>query len=57
MEMSGGKLAMWVIGGGILTALVSVLIVVGLDGVPGEWVGVAVALVFAAIAFLLGNYE
>jgi len=25
--------------------------------VPGEWIGVAVALVFAAIAFLLGNYE
>jgi hypothetical protein len=57
VEMSGGKLAMWVIGGGILTSLVATLIIAGLDGVPGEWGGVAVALVFAAIAFALGNYE
>jgi hypothetical protein len=57
MEMRGGKLAMWVIGGGVLTSLVTVLAVAGLSGVPGEWIGVAVALVFAAIAFLLGNYE
>jgi hypothetical protein len=57
MEMSGGKLSMWVICGGILLSLATVLVVAGLDGVPGHWLGVAVALVFAAIAFLLGNYE
>jgi hypothetical protein len=57
MEMSGGKLAMWVIGGAVLASLITVLAVAGLSGVPGEWIGVAVALVFAAIAFRLGYYE
>lgn len=48
---------MWVIAGGILASLVTTLIVAGLEGVPGEWIGVAVALLFAGIAFALGNYE
>jgi hypothetical protein len=57
-EMSGGKTAMWVIGTGILASLITTVIVTGgIDGVPGHWIGVAVALVFAAIAFALGNYE
>jgi len=56
--MSGGKTAMWVIGTGILASLITTVIITGgIDGVPGHWIGVAVALIFAAIAFALGNYE
>jgi len=57
-EMSGGKAAMWVIGTGVLASLITTVIITGgIDGVPGHWIGVAMALIFAAIAFALGNYE
>ncbi|MDX6496011.1 MAG: hypothetical protein QOE17_1997 [Gaiellales bacterium] len=48
---------MWTISGGITTATVAVLAGPGLSGVPGEWFGLAVACVFAAISFALGFYE
>jgi hypothetical protein len=48
---------MWVISGGIATATVAVLAGPGLSGVPGEWVGLAIACLFSGIAFALGFYE
>jgi hypothetical protein len=48
---------MWVISGGIVLATIAVLAGPGLSGVPGEWLGVAVAAVFAAVSFALGFYE
>ena len=48
---------MWIISGGIVTALVVVLGVNGLSGVPGEWVGVIVGAVLASAAFALGYAE
>jgi hypothetical protein len=48
---------MWIIAGGIATALVVVLGVDGLSGVPGEWVGVIVAAILASAAFALGYAE
>ncbi len=48
---------MWVIGSGILIGLLAGLVARGLDAFPwGIW-GVIVALVLAAIAFALGEYE
>ena len=48
---------MWVISGGITVATIAVLAGPGLSGVPGEWFGLAVACLFAAISFTLGFYE
>jgi hypothetical protein len=48
---------MWIISGGIATALVIVLGADGLSGVPGEWVGVVVAAILASAAFALGYAE
>jgi hypothetical protein len=48
---------MWIIAGGITTALVIVLGVDGLSGVPGEWVGVIVGAILASAAFALGYAE
>jgi hypothetical protein len=48
---------MWIIAGGIATALVIVLGVDGLSGVPGEWVGVVIAAILASAAFALGFAE
>jgi hypothetical protein len=48
---------MWIISGGIVTAIVVVLGVNGLNGVPGEWVGVIVGAILASAAFVLGYAE
>jgi hypothetical protein len=48
---------MWVISGGITIAIVAVLAGPGISGLPGEWFGLAVACLFAGIAFALGFYE
>ncbi len=48
---------MWIISGGIVTAIVVVLGVDGLHGVPGEWVGVIVGAILASAAFVLGYAE
>jgi len=48
---------MWIISGGIVTALVIVLGVDGLSGVPGEWVGVIIGAILASAAFALGYAE
>jgi hypothetical protein len=48
---------MWVISGGIVLGTISVLAGPGLEGVPGEWVGLVVAATFAVVAFALGFYE
>ena len=48
---------MWIISGGIVTAMVIVLGVNGLSGIPGEWVGVIVGAVLASAAFALGYAE
>ncbi len=48
---------MWIIAGGIATALVIVLGVDGLSGVPGEWVGVIIGAILASAAFALGYAE
>ena len=56
-SMSGGKVAMWLISFSILLATAAVLVVVGLAGIPGEWIGLIIACGFAASAFALGYYE
>jgi hypothetical protein len=48
---------MWIIAGGIVSALVIVLGVDGLSGIPGEWVGVIVGAILASAAFALGYAE
>jgi hypothetical protein len=48
---------MWVISGGIVVATVAVLAGPGYDGIPGQWIGLLVAVAFASIAFALGYYE
>jgi hypothetical protein len=48
---------MWIISGGIVAALVIVLGVDGLSGVPGEWAGVIVGAILASAAFALGYAE
>jgi hypothetical protein len=48
---------MWIIAGGIVTALVIVLGADGLSGVPGEWVGVIIGAILASAAFALGYAE
>jgi hypothetical protein len=48
---------MWIIAGGIVSALVIVLGVDGVSGIPGEWVGVVVAAILASAAFALGYAE
>jgi hypothetical protein len=48
---------MWIIAGGIVTAMVIVLGVNGLSGIPGEWVGVVVGAILASAAFALGYAE
>jgi hypothetical protein len=48
---------MWIISAGIVTAIVVVLGVDGLSGVPGEWVGIVVAAILASAAFALGYAE
>jgi uncharacterized protein (DUF697 family) len=57
VEISGGKLAMWVIGGGILLGLTAGLIARGVDKFPFHWGGIIGALVLAGVAFALGEYE
>ena len=48
---------MWIISGGIVAALVIVLGVDGISGVPGEWVGVIIGAILASAAFALGYAE
>jgi hypothetical protein len=48
---------MWIIAGGIVTALVIVLGVNGVSGVPGDWVGIVVGAILASAAFALGYAE
>ena len=48
---------MWVISGGIVVATVAVLAGPGYDSIPGQWIGLLVAVAFASIAFALGYYE
>jgi hypothetical protein len=55
--MSAGRIAMWLISGLVVVATVSVLAGPGYDGVPGHWIGLAVAASFAVISFGLGYYE
>jgi hypothetical protein len=55
--MSAGRIAMWLISGLIVVATVAVLAGPGYDGVPGHWLGLAVATSFVVISFALGLYE
>ncbi len=48
---------MWIIAGGIVSALVIVLGVDGVSGIPGDWVGVVVGAILASAAFALGYAE
>ena len=48
---------MWTIAAGIVLAVLAVLVIAGLDGMPGEWAGIAIAAVLAGVAFALGFYE
>jgi hypothetical protein len=48
---------MWIIASGISLALVIVLSVNGLSGIPYEWAGVAAGCVLAGVAFALGFAE
>ncbi len=48
---------MWIIAGGIVSALVIVLGVNGVSGVPGDWVGIIVGAILASAAFALGYAE
>jgi hypothetical protein len=48
---------MWIIASGIALAMAVVLAVNGLDGIPGEWIGVAVGALLCATAFGLGYAE
>jgi len=57
-EFSGGKLAMWIIGFGILIGAGSALLFAGgVDEFPWHWIGVIGALVLAGVAFAMGEYE
>jgi hypothetical protein len=56
-RMSAGRAAMWIIASGIALAGAVVFAVNGLDGIPGEWVGVAVGTLLCATAFGLGYAE
>ena len=56
-RMSAGRAAMWIIASGIALAGAVVFAVSGLDGIPGEWVGVAVGALLCATAFGLGYAE
>jgi hypothetical protein len=55
--VSAGRAAMWIIAGGIAGALVVVLVVNGLSGVPFEWIGLVVGAALATTAFVLGLIE
>jgi hypothetical protein len=55
--VSAGRAAMWIISGGIVLAVLVVLAVSGLDGVPGEWLGILVAAALAGVAFVLGYLD
>jgi hypothetical protein len=48
---------MWIIASGIALAGAIVVAVNGLDGIPGEWWGVAVGALLCATAFGLGYAE
>jgi hypothetical protein len=56
-RMSAGRAAMWIIASGIALAGAVVLAVNGLDGIPGEWWGVAVGALLCGTAFGLGYAE
>jgi hypothetical protein len=56
-EISGGKLAMWVIGGSIVLASIVALALLGIGGYPWGWTGLIVAAILAAVAFALGEWE
>ena len=56
-EISGGKLAMWVIGGSIVLASIIAVAHLGIDGYPWGWTGLIVAAIMAVIAFTLGEWE
>jgi hypothetical protein len=55
--LSAGRAAMWIIATGIAGALVIVLVVNGLSGIPFEWIGLAVGAALATTAFVLGLFE
>ncbi|HWH65080.1 MAG TPA: hypothetical protein VNS99_03220 [Gaiellales bacterium] len=55
--MSAGRFFMWLISGGIVVATLAVLAGPGYNGIPGQWIGLLVAVSFASIAFGLGYYE
>jgi len=56
-EISGGKLAMWVIGGSIVLASIITVAHLGIDGYPWGWTGLIVAAIMSVVAFALGEWE
>jgi hypothetical protein len=56
-RMSAGRAAMWIIAGGIATALIVVLAVSGISGIPYEWWGLVTGAALASVAFGLGYVE
>lgn len=56
-EISGGKLAMWVIGGSIVLASIITVAHLGIDGYPWGWTGLIVAAIMSVFAFALGEWE
>jgi hypothetical protein len=48
---------MWIIASGIMGAMLIVLAVDGVSGLPFEWFGVLSACILAGVAFALGFAE
>jgi hypothetical protein len=48
---------MWIIAGGIATAMIVVLAAHGISGIPYQWWGVATGAALASVAFGLGYVE
>jgi hypothetical protein len=48
---------MWIIASGIMGALLIVLAVDGVSGLPFEWFGVLAACILSGVAFALGFAE
>ena len=57
MEEQLGKIAMRIIGFGIVGAIVLVLVAKGVDGFPFEVWGLIGGIVFAAASFAVGQVE
>ena len=48
---------MWTISGFIVVCTAVVLLAVGVSGMPGAWIGLVMAILFAGISFALGYWE